>query len=461
MRSSLCAPLVLATALLAAASPAVAKYAPIPLGRRIVEARAIAIGRIEALEDTHYRFRVERWIHGEARPDTLQVRRFHDWTCARRPVPYAAGQRMVVFLDGEPDEWQAMGAGCEGEAILADGKARVIHAPFGPGNALYPEEEFVLAVASYRALHREVGADGWVEAWHRLLAHQAPIVAMTAMDDLQNARLMDGREKGVPVAPLVGALWAIFESGPPDVRARMARTAEWSFGPDAAPLLVPRLLGLAGEGGARGHSARLALAALEPGGIRFSEILDALGDPETPIEDRRALADQLAATHWLTIPPVPLSHIAAAAARLLRRETDAALLLRVLEWLAENFEGEPKPVADIAPHIPRWLERFDAAMAEAPAPPAATAAGDPLLPPEQFTVAIPAEVPAHERAAVAWTVRAIRRARNAEAAGDTVTARREYGTALAGLFGGVEDAARALGADPAFARERLAALETR
>ncbi|HEU4395070.1 MAG TPA: hypothetical protein VFS92_05850, partial [Planctomycetota bacterium] len=160
MRSLLGAPLVFAAALLSAAPPALARYSPIPLGERTLEAQVIAVGRIEALEERYYRFAVERWLHGEPRQATLRVRRFEDWTCASRPVPYAVGQRMVVFLKEFENEWLVMGAGCEGEALLADGKARVIHSPMGAEGDLWPEEEFVMAVATYRVRYVKPGEDG-------------------------------------------------------------------------------------------------------------------------------------------------------------------------------------------------------------------------------------------------------------------------------------------------------------
>ena len=166
MRAALGVPIAIASlvASVGSAPRARAEIMPTSLAERIVEADAIAVGRIAALEDEWYSLAIEKWIHGDPRPPTLRVRRFADRTVVARPVPYATGQRMLVFLEGGSEGWRVIGSFCEGEALLVDGKARVIQAPLRPADGVYPEDEFVAAVASYRALRPARGSAGSVTA---------------------------------------------------------------------------------------------------------------------------------------------------------------------------------------------------------------------------------------------------------------------------------------------------------
>ena len=111
----------------------------------------------------------------------------------------------------------------------------------------------------------------------------------------------------------------------------------------------------------------------------------------------------------------------------------------VIQWLACLYRtDQPYGIRDPEAEREYWLPRLDAAAAEAPRESVPFTFDD--FPPlgDEEVVAIPAEVPAHERAAVAWVVRAIRWGRSAEARGKPEIARREYAAALAEVFAGLD-----------------------
>jgi hypothetical protein len=446
---------LLGLAVLAAApTPAPAlDFAPIRLSERIRSAAVIAAGRIEVLDEEEYSLRVERWIAGAPRRDLLRIRRFADWTCAARNRPYAVGERLLAFLEAErKGPFSVVGAGGEGEVLLEGGLARVEFAPVVDWVRGVPEEPFLDAVAAYRALHPADAEPDAAERWNRILSHPNPFVVSTGLDDLgyRGLREREFDRTGLRVA---GALFALLEGGAPEDRAALARHPAWHFGPATARALLPRFEALAasGEGGARVAGA-LAAAALEPAdAARHSAFLDALADGSIPLEHRRAAAHRAGWYSWTPIrPAIPLEAVAPAAARGIRAAGDATLLRDILRYLGSTWGGEAaEAFHDPAPFRVRWLARlgFPEGGGEPPAA-APRSFRDPLLPPEEARVEVPEAVPAHERAAVAFVVRSVRRARNAARVGDAAAAERERGLALGGLFGGVEAAARSLGADP-------------
>jgi hypothetical protein len=453
---------LLAAACAAAASVAPAaraEYAPVGLGRRIVEAAVIATGRIESLGKDDYVLRVERWIAGEPAADTLRIRRFANWTCAERDHPYAVGERLLVFLERDRERGLGtIGAGCEGEAFLRDGRAFVGWAPHHSWNEGVPETDLLDAVAAYRAMHVKVGAEGWVEAWSRLLSHRSPLEVSTAVDHFSWGSGWGPRD-GAPGTSLVGPLLAILEEGSPEDRAEIARHPGHFLGDETARALLPHLEGLAAHGppGAK-VAAALACAGAEPGvADRHGALLDALADPGLPLEDRRACAHMAGWYSWTPLPGVPLEAIAPAAARALTAIEDPVLLRDVMRYLGETWRGEvAENFENPLPMRARWLERLGFPAGKK-VPPAAVPHPfqDPYLSAAERDVTVPAAVERHERPAVVFVVRALRRARNAEKSGDMATARRESGLALGCLFGAVEAAAKALGADPEEARARL------
>ena len=124
----------LSAATLASAPP---RYSPYTFHTMVARADLIVAGTIQKVEEHTFHLKIEREIHGVPGGRSLEVLRFTDWTCAMRWTHYAAGQRVVLFLQRVPaDEtkaaeprradWRILSGGGEGEMPIYK-----VHSPEG------------------------------------------------------------------------------------------------------------------------------------------------------------------------------------------------------------------------------------------------------------------------------------------------------------------------------------------
>jgi len=85
----------------------------------VLVADVVVAGEIESVGSATFQLRIENSIVGEGLPASASVQRFEDWTCASRWQEYAAGQRVLLFLEkGAAGPYRILGAGGEGEMPL-------------------------------------------------------------------------------------------------------------------------------------------------------------------------------------------------------------------------------------------------------------------------------------------------------------------------------------------------------
>lgn len=366
-------PAVLAAGLLLGQAPsALAKYVPTEFAELASEAKYIAVGRIESVGDADYSLVVERWLAGDSKANRLRIRRFVDWTCAGRPWPYEAGQRLLVFLESdEGDVLRAMGAACEGEVLLKDGEATMVHPPFALRGPM-PEAALLEAVLVWRGTVRRLDGEGGLDAWKTLLGHRNPVVVAAAVEALGKERLRMSREgdwdtgkaAAFPGEALAPAVVALVGKGPAGIRACAAANVLRSLGPEGAEKAAALLEDLLAKGDPESRpAAALGLAALAPDdAARTSAYLQSLGDARIPLEHRRAAA------WWASLAlgfpgagSFPLEAIGPAAATTLRGTEDPVILREILDYLSWRFRREGIPdTEDQAALRARWLERLDA-----------------------------------------------------------------------------------------------------
>lgn len=102
-------------AMLLNADPCAAYYTPPTFYELVAGSHVVVLGRIVALSDSTYSLAVEEVLVGTA-PDTLaNVRRFKDWACSQRWLPYAVGQREIAFLRRTASGYRTNSGGAEGE----------------------------------------------------------------------------------------------------------------------------------------------------------------------------------------------------------------------------------------------------------------------------------------------------------------------------------------------------------
>ena len=89
-----------------------------------LEADAIVVGRIVALDDENFEVAITRQIAGVTLPARVKLSRFDDWTCGQRWAPYALGQELLLFLERSSDgkRLDPIGGTCEGEMPILDGQ---------------------------------------------------------------------------------------------------------------------------------------------------------------------------------------------------------------------------------------------------------------------------------------------------------------------------------------------------
>jgi hypothetical protein len=104
------------------AAPASASYRQMALTDLLRQADVIVDGTITNIDERTFTLETKSVIAGLVSTKSLRVSKFFDWTCARRWAPYAAGQRVLLFLEkNEVGNWRVLGAGNEGEFPIAEG----------------------------------------------------------------------------------------------------------------------------------------------------------------------------------------------------------------------------------------------------------------------------------------------------------------------------------------------------
>lgn len=100
-----------------------ADYTPLTLQHMILIADCIVYGQIANTQDQFFTLDIEKQLVGNLSEKQINVKRFQDFSCAARWVPYATGQHVFLFLQkNENAEWTIMSAGDEGELPMVDDK---------------------------------------------------------------------------------------------------------------------------------------------------------------------------------------------------------------------------------------------------------------------------------------------------------------------------------------------------
>jgi hypothetical protein len=276
--------------LLLLAAAASADYRPLPLGDAILRADVIAVGTIDEVSSGRYRLHVERALVGASAGERLRVSCFEDWTCARREKPYRKGQRILAIL-GRFDEGLApLGAACEGEVLLEEGKALVeryfevvleecdvrVH------GRVIDEAELVAAVAEFRAGYRNDPA-----SWRPLLESPRDLVASMTIDKLDR----DSWTSEGLAAPVADAFPPLLAHRDARVRLTTAEALPRIVGRERARELAAAIRGKRGRGGL---APALALCHVDPGDTAaLRDLLKALDGPAPTRQELRAVQDVL------------------------------------------------------------------------------------------------------------------------------------------------------------------------
>ena len=97
-----------------------ADYDPPALHQLFVKAEVLARGRIVELSRATYLLEVDECLLGDInRGKRIELARFQDWPCAQRMTPYRVGQNVLVFAESHGGKLRPIGAGNEGEFLLA------------------------------------------------------------------------------------------------------------------------------------------------------------------------------------------------------------------------------------------------------------------------------------------------------------------------------------------------------
>jgi hypothetical protein len=89
--------------------------------RLTVHADEIILGTITDVHDETFQLEVKETVVGSlATSKQLSVRQFHDWPCAWRWGKYAVGERVLLFLEKDAEQWHIIGAGNEGEILVQE-----------------------------------------------------------------------------------------------------------------------------------------------------------------------------------------------------------------------------------------------------------------------------------------------------------------------------------------------------
>jgi len=97
------------------AGQAAAVYSPLAFYQLAAGSDLVVLGRIVSVSDSTFSLAVEDVLVGAAPEAELQIRRFKDWTCSQRWLPYAIGQREIAFLCRRESGYRTNSGGSEGE----------------------------------------------------------------------------------------------------------------------------------------------------------------------------------------------------------------------------------------------------------------------------------------------------------------------------------------------------------
>jgi len=365
-----------AFSLLLAATESAGKYAPATLCE-LASADVIAVGTIVRLSADSYTLRVSQWVAGERPRKELNIQRFIDWQDASREKPYQMDQQLMVFLEKLPGgSYRAIGAACEGEVFLEEGKA---HLRFPPAPDNVPEGDLIEAMAELRETRLERDDGDYAANAVRLLGSRRRVVRAATLETLmRDAAKWHGPSVEAPFGELL--LYAVVHPER-DVRVTGASWLGMRLGLQGTvgqPLLE-RLDELLASGRPEVRAATaLAVTFIKPDDPRrHSLLLRTLSDAAVPLEDRRAVAAEMIhlakprRSVGVGVPILGLGVREAArptmadlrepALKALATNQDKDVAIGVLAYLAAMFDI-PDPVpANIDALKRAWAEIFAAA----------------------------------------------------------------------------------------------------
>jgi len=93
-----------------------ADYMPLSLPDMIMMSELIVVGTIQFTDSAFFTLEIEQKVYGNYSEKSVRVKKFVDFSCAARWMPYAAGQKVLLFLDrNDAQEWVILSDGGEGE----------------------------------------------------------------------------------------------------------------------------------------------------------------------------------------------------------------------------------------------------------------------------------------------------------------------------------------------------------
>lgn len=105
-----------------------AKYLPPPLFDLLGGSDLVAVGTISEVRHRTFVLELETVAAGDTQRTSAVIRKYEDWVCSSRWLPYRAGQRVVVFAEtaeATRDDFTLRSAGAEGEFPIVDGAVMV------------------------------------------------------------------------------------------------------------------------------------------------------------------------------------------------------------------------------------------------------------------------------------------------------------------------------------------------
>ena len=99
--------------------PMIAQTEPLPFWEKVGTADLIVTGILLKVEGDQCQFMVDEWAYGtldEPDSDLIRIQKYQGAT--PRWEPYEIGQRVMLFLKRESDEWVIMGGNGEGEHLI-------------------------------------------------------------------------------------------------------------------------------------------------------------------------------------------------------------------------------------------------------------------------------------------------------------------------------------------------------
>jgi len=325
--------------LLLLAPAASAKYAPLWFADRVLRADVIAVGRVEKLAGGSYWLRVERALTGCKDGELLKVRRFVNWTCARRQRLYRKGERIVAILGRFPDGLAPLGSACEGEVLLSKEGARVIHPP-GPDVVF--ERDVIQAITELR---------GGFEL-KRLLRSKSVLVLQATVEKLYFGSF----DKEGLAAEEADAFARLLTHDDASLRMDTAKGLARMVGADRAATLVRGLAKKEKRGGAR-LAIAIALCYARPKDVAaYDLLLEVLARYEPASKEEMFGIQHLLYDAQQLGPAVGelYPRVRRLLARDLKRELEHPLLIALRRW---HGEKEPLPYAAMAKERQRWLDR--------------------------------------------------------------------------------------------------------